>query len=886
MQGSIQWFNKFRRVMWACRVSLASLAFGFILFLFVPQARDLLIDFPAARGWMLYVAIGWHAVLLAAAVFLFWAFPVFHAARKALDNEHWIGSVQHAVQIKPRLDPLILHLPAWLGIMCFGAVIAGIWLLDDDLYDSSMIRGASLARGQLLAHFGATFVAGLLFCFVVWDRSKIHDSNVGQPTDDQLASYLPMAPIARAGSFKWARWIGASCLLLLTAIVVSLFVSPATRFGFDRALLLPLVLGTWVPVIGWLSRLSYRAGLPLVIFAFGGAALFTAWWGDGHEIRVMPETTVDTGKSVPRSGTQWYLDTAVAQWARANDCELENAQVQERAEYFGTTVKVEKAVQRDDRPCPSPVIVAAAGGASRAAFITAATLGTLLDATCRQQPNDGRLGCVERPIFANRLFAISGVSGGSLGAAAYAVALAATAENSKVDLFAPPCDPNDVAVQQMFFRTRPPRTWRDCLEAIVSGDFLSSTAIGLVIRDPIPFLRGWLSADLDRAALLEDEWSSWLDSRIIDGNRGYFRRPFSSFGPREGDWRPLLIFNGTSALTGKRILTSHLTPNHSVTHGDTEKRFRIFQDAYDIRELFEKPLVEDERKCDRLDSREKQADPLSPFAGRDFALATAVTNSARFPFISPAGTISCERIRKGWWDRLWRWVLGKGREVVDHVVDGGYFENFGATTAMDLARGLESFGLKPLILVISNEPLAGRQARFMLADACAPLPPDATDEPWLNKIFKPAGALYQTRDARGSYAVRNLAWSLRTQQARGGGCKASLESDQIGPVFHVTVHQEAGFAGTAKSVSMSWWLSKVVQEFIDYQIPDIREDLGQPRKSKLEIFKGRMDNVRHIFNLCKAIGANAECGRFFEGLPLTLEDQAKALSQIESSLRD
>jgi hypothetical protein len=210
----------------------------------------------------------------------------------------------------------------------------------------------------------------------------------------------------------------------------------------DRAILLSFVLGAWVPATGSLSRASYRAGVPLIAIALLLVVVIIAWRGDGHEIRIMPANTA----SEPRPGTQWYLDTAVDQWTRANDCELEVPRVKERAESVDGTMKVDKIIARHDKPCPSPVIVAAAGGASRAAFITAAALGTLLDATCPTQLTDRSLGCAERPVFANRLFAISGVSGGSLGAAAYTVTIAAAAEKGKGGGFAPPCNRDDVDV--------------------------------------------------------------------------------------------------------------------------------------------------------------------------------------------------------------------------------------------------------------------------------------------------------------------------------------------------------------------------------------------------------------------------------------------------------
>ena len=249
----------------------------------------------------------------------------------------------------------------------------------------------------------------------------------------------------------------------------------------------------------------------------------------------------------------------------------------------------------------------------------------------------------------------------------------------------------------------------------------------MAIRDPVPLIRTLAGSGLDRAALLENSFSNWFDKATAHKGSPIFGRAFGSFGPRQGDWRPLLIFNGTSAITGRRVLTSHISAHHSVQINDVEKQFRLFQDAYDVRELYRLPF-EDPAKCIKFDSNEAPAKPLNPFGERDFSLATAVTNSARFPVISPAGTVSCERPDPGFLGRIGNFFTGGNREIIDHIVDGGYFENFGATSAMNLARALETFGLAPVVLVISNNPTAGRAAENLLADACAPLPPDITDE--------------------------------------------------------------------------------------------------------------------------------------------------------------
>ena len=76
--------------------------------------------------------------------------------------------------------------------------------------------------------------------------------------------------------------------------------------------------------------------------------------------------------------------------------------------------------------------------------------------------------------------------------------------------------------------------------------------------------------------------------------------------------------------------------------------------------------------------------------GPDIRLSTAALISAQFPVVSPAGVIRAKE-RPGFGDR---------------VVDGGYFENGGLTTALDVATALKAEGVTPFILRIQNEPIA------------------------------------------------------------------------------------------------------------------------------------------------------------------------------------
>ena len=136
--------------------------------------------------------------------------------------------------------------------------------------------------------------------------------------------------------------------------------------------------------------LTRRTNLPLflatlVIFAVAGYV-----W-DNHDIRIAEPP----GDTVPPRDT---IATATRAWLNAIQIDGQSAAEVCRS---GATLDV-------DARAPF-IIVATAGGGSRAGYWTASVLGYLQD---------------ERPIFKDHLFAISGVSGGSLGAAVFRAALA------------------------------------------------------------------------------------------------------------------------------------------------------------------------------------------------------------------------------------------------------------------------------------------------------------------------------------------------------------------------------------------------------------------------------------------------------------------------------
>ena len=115
----------------------------------------------------------------------------------------------------------------------------------------------------------------------------------------------------------------------------------------------------------------------------------------------------------------------------------------------------------------------------------------------------------------------------------------------------------------------------------------------------------------------------------------------------------------------------------------------------------------------------------------DVRLSTAATNSARFPVISPPGA-----------------VRNAKHNVVDRIVDGGYIENYGAITAMELAVAINAVQpeLAPFVLIISNDPDENPIINQI----------DVPDAVFLTDVSIPIQAIASARDGRGRLAVQQL----------------------------------------------------------------------------------------------------------------------------------
>ena len=152
-------------------------------------------------------------------------------------------------------------------------------------------------------------------------------------------------------------------------------------------------------------------------------------------------------------------------------------------------------------------------------------------------------------------------------------------------------------------------------------------------------------------------------------------------------------------------------------------------------------------------------------------LSEVVLNSARFTYLSPAGTLQTHQ------------TAGQPSLVpIDfQLVDGGYFENSGTTTLREVIHRLRVIAanvgqpLQIIVLHISNDPSLHD---FVDAhDPHKPLPyyspacprvPSPTERSSYGEATAPIVALLDTRDARGEYARTQLLSSLKINQANPG----------------------------------------------------------------------------------------------------------------------
>jgi hypothetical protein len=598
-------------------------------------------------------------------------------------------------------------------IAAFALGVSGILLF--------MPQGRDLVRGvgeDGLGRVSIAFAIGLLFFAIqAWSWSRIVvASNYGTDRTQwwprwllewgpRVLAFVPFiaAAIALEFGFRWKAPV-ALLLLVIGAIFLGLVVArvPLTkRLGGDTRTA-PWVQGTWV-----IAGLAMALGAMVVAIAWpvgigvalGGPAI--VFFGLGF---IIPLITIacqlGTSLRIPVTG-------ALLLWAVLLGVVFDNHQVGRRAliaERSGATDRptLKSAFKRwADQQAVGPkgkttmALIAVQGGASRAGYWTAVALAQLQTAAAKLTGKDGK------PVdFGSHIFAISSVSGGSVGTVGYSAMLKTAAPN-----------------------VRTPATKAD-------ADTFTTDLLGFAGRDGLgPALTGTLFSDLlyrflplpvlpDRAETLERSWEeAWDAPDASTGSHprtaGTIRAPFLALAPKEGEpWRPLLIVQGASESGGRRMLTSAV-------------RFT----------------------CDEVD-----ADDLLDGIGHDVAASTAILNGARFPWVSPGGTFR---------HRLCAAKEGDPKSS-DHVLDGGYFDNAGAETLREMTRAIRNLdggGEKDLDIIFiligfadhdpaTPPPLPPTGVKAWVLDRIASLIP--------NDVFAPVLGLYNGMGAHEAHLAREM----------------------------------------------------------------------------------------------------------------------------------
>jgi hypothetical protein len=441
----------------------------------------------------------------------------------------------------------------------------------------------------------------------------------------------------RVGEFSLATRLalGSSLFLAVAFFLASWFAVEQTgRLGSMAIVLLAMAL--WVSFGSILVYAGTRAKLPILTLLLV-IALVSSRWADNHVLRTFggTEDLVNARPTAAQAFDRWSARLA--------------------HDYPGEATH--------------PVfVVATEGGGIRAAYWTAAVLTALDD---------------DIPGFRDHLFAVSGVSGGSVGTAAYASLVTRQADLPPGKL---------------------PRL-RPLAQRMLAYDALAPTLSAMTQQDfaqrfiPIPFLP-------DRARALEGGWEkAWRETNeeLLKEKDDRFGQGFLALMRGREDRMPSLFLNGTAVETGERMIGSNC---------------RIGPDEF--------------------------SDALDVFAatGADLRVSTTAHNSARFTYVSPAGTFL--RNPAGYPDSPYGCEPGKRCE---HVVDGGYFDNSGAVTAAEIVDVIRrqsarnGVAVSPWVLVIRYTPQD---------------PPPATPEMWVNEVLSPVRALLNARGSRAVLAVKQI----------------------------------------------------------------------------------------------------------------------------------
>ena len=676
------------RVLQLVRFSLILGVVAGLVLLLDEQAQDVLRTLGEELGVQAALRIVWFALAaIVSAVLVWWTARVMFYFR--------FRNPASSPKVFPRVKE---HLPRLLGSLVLLLIAAAS--LKASLSYSTRTSGAGLRLALLSTSFALLAVA---FYYFMKKRRDWFGVKTARPSNLRSLRELPRlawVPLAATAA------LGFGLMILFAYRAVTL----GPRLG-TAAVALIAIIGL-LPVATLLVYLGNRRNLPIVSIVLLWA-VFCTYVADNHYVRLAAtSTSYDVPPRKPPSAPdanasiEGYLD----RWR-------------------------EGLSAGPDGTVPL-FLVAAEGGGVRAAYWTALVLGEIEDRARDQQLDFGR-----------HVFAISGVSGGSLGAAVYASLLR---ERST-----PGARPPDVQCAS-------PDRLRERAERILSRDFLSPTVAVMLFPDLLQQLVpiGLLN---DRAVAIERAWEAAWDE--CEDGRLFSEKFVAAWAGTQSI--PLLFLNSTVVETGQRLITAPVSIAEPA-----------FSDALDGRRVL----------------------------GPELTLSTAVHTSARFTYVSPAGTVRRQD--------EWTHVGDADESEWIRLVDGGYFENSGAVTAAEILRGVQRYAarlpadaprIRPIVLHVSNDP-ATNDPRDLLEPRKV-----------LNQLVAPLKALLNVRTARGFQAREDLAQRAveESAAAQGGATPVPL---RLHLHFRLCSRPNQSTMAQRQPLPLGWALSSLARQEMRRQL--------------------------------------------------------------------
>ncbi|NKC14545.1 MAG: hypothetical protein GKR94_20895 [Gammaproteobacteria bacterium] len=656
------------RIAGYCRVSLAVLLVGIILLNVTSQGAEIAHGLAGDYMRQIYFFI---AAAIWAWTTWYWSRLILLARQPALHKmmtEDPFDENDSPVKRTPTKTEQILynHSPQAIGSLAFLIGAQAVWY----------------APGEQMDWLTLAFIAAGITSIVLWQwrwpavqhdsQAVKHDLHQGAGFSKLLKTYGATVPVIVSICFA----ISAAVLAIIEPVSMG-FTLGATTVAFV-GLAAIAILGNLIVL------LTHHIGFPVIWLMLILAIVLSAFGlNNNHAVRQIG-TQVNTAEKFANRVT---IPEAVSKWLEAEPDGVENTPL---------------------------VLVATSGGGLRAAYWTGTVLGGARDLS---------------PQFGHALFAISGVSGGSVGATVFNAIMAkgpATCEEDWLQF-------NDAyQLAQCFEGTA---------QAALAHDFLAPTLAAMFLSDlPQRFLAPAFMPS--RATALERAWERAWDLTYVDKPEAQGQLADAFLQLWEGDeWLPLLMLNATHEESGKLIVASNL--KLGVPGCENAQTFPDLLDIY------------------AGDSTRGGA-PL--FLVSDMPASTAAHNSARFSYVSPAGTL-----RTG-----------------GHLIDGGYFGNYGAHALQELAEAVhyelscqEGHAKRPIILVqISNDvnladKLLDPTPAGLTFESTEVLHSESADsaqrEAWLSQtgarannlflkeVLAPINGLLNVRESRGVLAAKELA---------------------------------------------------------------------------------------------------------------------------------